>query len=64
MPLSAEKLRKLSALSEARPKSPLPEVPKLSMSEEFKARFPDDAGRIEQFNVEMEEFFRRQKTRG
>lgn len=58
MPISDEKLAKLSVLGSARPLSPLPDFPKLEMSDAFKARFPEDAANIERYNADVERFFK------
>ena len=54
----AEKLAKISAINNANVDLPIPNVPQLRLSDAFRARFPEDAQAVDQFNSDLQRFFK------
>lgn len=64
MPISEERARKIGALIRATPKAPLPfEPPKIEIMEDFRARFPEQAARLDEFNESLDRFLKENSNR-
>lgn len=64
MAISDERVRKIAALIRATPKAPLPfEPPKIEIMDDFRARFPEQAERFDEFNESLDRFLKENSNR-